>query len=105
LYKGEYAYRKNNIPIKEQFFSSKSNRIRFENIMLMKGIELLGGVKKLKINHRPLGVTNPTKKIFGTGTLFFTWRNISNTTPIVFWWKITGSDWYPLFPLINRGKN
>jgi hypothetical protein len=103
--KGEYAYRKDNIPLEEQFFSSSQNRIRFENIMLLKGIELLKPVMNLQTNQRPLGITNPSKKTFGTGTLFFTWRNISNTTPIVFWWKITTSNWYPLFPLSNRGKN
>jgi len=105
IYNGEYAYRKNKIPQEEVFFSSPQNRIRFENIILIKGIKQLRKVVKLQVNQRPLGVTNPTKKPFGTGTLFFSWRNISNTSPIVFWWKTSGSDWYPLFPLVNRGKN
>lgn len=100
-YNGEHAYRKVNRPAIETFFSSPENRIRFENILLMKGIALLNNtVGTLKENHRPMGATTPSKKILGTGTMFFTWRNISNTTPIVFWW---GAHWYPLFPLSNRG--
>lgn len=95
------AFRNINHPANESFFSSPSNRIRFENILLHKGIELLEQADKLKNNHRPLGATFPSHKTLGTGTLFFTWRNISNTTPIVFWWKAGG--WHPLFPLFNRG--
>lgn len=101
--KGEYAFRNSKKPQKESFFSNATNRIRFENILLNKGIELLEKRNFVEDNQRPLGMTNPTKKILGTGTLFFTWRNISNTTPIVFWWKVPGDSWYPLFDLDNRG--
>lgn len=98
---GQYAFRNINRPENEGFFSSSANRIRFENILLHKGIELLQNAASLKPNQRPLGMTNPTKKTFGTGTLFFTWRNVSNTSPIVFWWHAAG--WMPLFELTNRG--
>ncbi|MCX6319172.1 MAG: hypothetical protein NTW29_17980 [Bacteroidetes bacterium] len=99
----KFAFRNINLPKKEEFFSSKANRIRFENIILNKGVELLNGVNELEENQRPLGMTNPTRKTLGTGTIFFTWRNISNTTPVVFWWEVQGSNWYPLFKLDNRG--
>jgi hypothetical protein len=95
------AYRKENLPSSETFYSSPANRIRFENILLHKGIELLARAATLKPNHRPLGAIWPSYKTFGTGTLYFTWRNISNTCPIVFWWKAGG--WQPLFPLFKRG--
>ncbi len=95
------AFRKNDLPAHETFFSSAANRIRFENILLHTGIELLGRAATLKSNHRPLGATFPSYKTFGTGTLFFSWRNISNTSPIVFWWEAGG--WRPLFPLFGRG--
>lgn len=100
-YKAEHAFRKENTPIVEDFFSSPTNRMRLENVFLLKGIELLQNASQLKPNHRPLGMTPPSYKTLGSGTLFFTWRNISNTTPIVFWWK--SADWYPLFPLFHRG--
>lgn len=98
----EKAFRKPDKPENETLFSSKENRVRFENILLAKGIELLNNAKFKHDNHRPLGATIPSYKILGTGTLFFTWRNISNTTPIVFWWS--SPDWSPLFPLYKRGQ-
>ena len=63
------------------------NRNKFEKIILDKGLELLQKVKKEKPDprKRPLGDTVKSHKTLGTGTLFFTWRNISNTCPIIFW--------------------
>jgi hypothetical protein len=96
------AYRKANQPVKEEFFSSPENRVRLENIFLKKGVELLQHVKNLSVKQiRPLGYTIKSHKTFGLGTLFFTYRNIPNNCPIVFWW---GNNWYPLFKLKNRGK-
>lgn len=97
---GEIAFRADHQPSTETLFSSAANRIRFENILLLKGIELLQKVQTLKPNHRPLGVTFPSYKTLGTGTMFFTWRNISNTCPVVFWWD--AGVWLPLFPLKGR---
>ncbi len=68
----ELAYRKENQPQKELFFSSAQNRNRFEKIILETGIEILQKVKTINPSHRPLGATNPNYKTFGTGTLFFT---------------------------------
>lgn len=96
------AYRKPTLPKVEQLFTSPENRIRYENILLLKGIEILNSVSKLKSKElRPLGYTVRSHKTFGIGTQFFTFRNISNTTPLVFWWENHG--WYPLFPVKNRG--
>jgi hypothetical protein len=97
----DVAFRKNDQPEVERLFSSPDNRNRFESIITHKGIELLGRAATLKPNHRPLGATFPSYKTLGTGTLFFTWRNVSNTSPIVFWWE--AGSWYPLFPLYKRG--
>jgi hypothetical protein len=65
------AFREAHNPATETFFSSPANRIRFENILLQKGVELLQKANTLKPNHRPLGVTFPSYKTLGTGTLFF----------------------------------
>jgi len=97
----DVAFRKQDQPAVEKLFSSPTNRNRFESILTHKGIELLGKANTLKPNHRPLGATYPSYKTLGTGTLFFTWRNVSNTSPIVFWWE--ASSWHPLFPLYKRG--
>ncbi|AMA48760.1 phosphoribosyltransferase-like protein [Flavobacterium covae] len=100
------AYRKATQPSQEVFFSSRENRNRLEKIFLDKGIEIIKKIQDetTKHKHRPLGKTYPSYKTFGTGTLFFTWRNISNTCPIVFWWDNPAHNWRGLFPLHNRGN-
>ena len=96
------AFRPSNLPVKEEFYSSSQARDRYENILLKKGIELIYNIENITVESiRPLGMTNPSNKTLGTGSHFFTWRNISNTCPIVFWWETNG--WYPLFPVKNRG--
>jgi hypothetical protein len=99
------AYRGPNQPLTETFFSSRENRLRFESILLKKGIGILQRVAHLGPQHRPLGDTYPHYKTFGTGTMYFTWRNISNTCPLVFWWDNPAHGWRSLFPLRNRGGN
>jgi hypothetical protein len=98
------AFRKSGRPIKETFFSSSENRDRFEKIILEKGVKILNKVVSKKASNRPLGATYPHYKTLGTGTLFFTWRNISNTCPLVFWWDNPAHGWKCLFPLKGRGN-
>lgn len=99
------AYRPLNLPSSETFFSSKENRSRFETIFVQKGIDIINSIQdeQKRKNHRPLGKTYPSYHTFGTGTMFFTWRNISNTCPIVLWWDNPAHNWKGLFPLHNRG--
>lgn len=97
------AFRNPDYPKVEEFYSSPENRDRYENILLQKGIEIINSIENLKVQSiRPLGMTPPSYKTLGTGSHFFTWRNISNTCPLVFWW---GNNWYPLFPVKNRGNH
>ena len=79
----------------EELFSSKESRIRFENILLKKGIEILRNSNVTINNIRPLGFSLPSSKDFGFGALFFTWRNVPNNTPLVFWYS--GGGFLPLF--------
>lgn len=101
------AFRSLSQPYQETFFSSKENRKRLETIFLEKGIEIINRIKdeQKRINHRPLGKTYPSYQTFGTGTMFFTWSNISNTCPIVLWWDNLAHNWKGLFPLNKRGNN
>lgn len=100
----KYAFRDPNYPHKEKFFSNTQDRIRYENILLEKGFEIMKSIDNVTAQSlRPLGMTPPSYKTLGTGSHFFTWRNISNTCPIVFWWG--ANDWYPLFPVKNRGNH
>jgi hypothetical protein len=100
----EFAFRNPDYPKKEKFFSTPEHRIRYEEILLKKGFEIIESIDNLTVKSiRPLGMTPPSYKTLGTGSHFFTWRNISNTCPLVFWWG--ANDWYPLFPVKNRGTH
>lgn len=90
----EEFFRTETNPNIEKLFSTKENRIKFENIMLQKGLEIV----KSTLNDstfRPLGFVSLSKN-FGFGTLIFTWRNIPNNTPLALWHK--GGNFHPLFP-------
>lgn len=89
------VFRNPGTPSSEKFFSSPENRTRLENVFLNKGIEILSSVSTQKENIRPLGFTLPSHKTFGFGTLCFTWRNVPNNTPLVFWYS--SRTWLPLF--------
>lgn len=98
--KGKYTakesfYRDDKRPKEEILFSSAKNRIRFENILLAKGIEILSKANSQKSNIRALGYELPSHKTFGFGTICFTWRNVPNNTPLVFWYA--GGGFFPLF--------
>lgn len=93
----KYGFRDENTPSIETFFTSKENRIKYENILVNKGIELLNTTNNVGSYTRPLGLVNPRYKTLGMGTHFFTWRNVPNNCPIVFWWEVTGCNWIPLF--------
>ncbi|HIC8755353.1 phosphoribosyltransferase-like protein [Elizabethkingia anophelis] len=100
----DYAYRNANAPAIESFFTSPENRNKFETLLVEKGLDIIEMIQgEVKTNIRPLGLINPEYKIFGLGTHFFTWRNIPNNSPLVYWWEVQGHDWIPLFPVANRG--
>lgn len=102
----KHAYRTTSKPPSESFFTSPANRDRYETIMLEKGLFIINNSESLKPNMRPLGVINPSYSTLGVGTHYFTWRNISNTCPLVFWWgNSSNTIWHPLFPQANRGSD
>lgn len=95
----DYAYRDSEFPIEENFFTSPQNRVRFENLLLEKGLYIIRQIKgEVNPNIRPLGLISPNYKTFGLGTHFFTWRNVPNNCPLVYWWDVPGHNWKPLFP-------
>jgi len=99
----EFAYRPKGRPTSEKFYTSEANRIRYESIVLNKSIEIISKVVSLAKPIRPLGLTYPSYATFGTGSHAFTWRNVSNTCPVIYWWENHG--WYPLFSVENRGNH
>ncbi|MDI9363462.1 MAG: hypothetical protein QM541_00825 [Flavobacterium sp.] len=82
-------------PKEEKLFTSPENRNKFEEIMLKKGIQILNNANVNVTNIRALGFSLKSHKNFGFGTLCFTWRNIANNTPLVFWYA--GGGFQPLF--------
>ena len=89
-------------PTAEQFFTSAQNRIIVENAFLQKGIEILQNANPNNRNMRALGYSIPSLKNFGFGALCFTWRNVPNNAPLVFWYS--GGGFTPLFK-VTRGGN
>ncbi len=98
----EEFYRSVGQPANEQFFTSTENRIIVENAFLEKGIEILRNANPTNKNMRALGYSIPASKNFGFGALCFTWRNVPNNAPLVFWYS--GGGFTPLFK-VTRGGN
>ncbi|KAA6321602.1 hypothetical protein EZS27_028765 [termite gut metagenome] len=98
----EEFYRPVGLPVNEDFFTNLDNRILFENVFLQKGIEILQKATTNNKNVRALGYSIPSLKNFGFGALCFTWRNVPNNTPLVFWYS--GGGFTPLFKVIRNIK-
>lgn len=97
----EEFYRPAGLPVNEKFFTSPKNRILVENAFLRKGIEILQNANSQNSNIRALGYSIPSLKNFGFGALCFTWRNIPNNAPLVFWYS--GGGFFPLFKVRRSG--
>lgn len=91
----EHFYRHEKRPTNETFFSNSKRRNLVENAFLLKGIEILSTANTKKENVRALGYALPSVRSFGFGTLCFTWRNVPNNTPLVFWYSV--GSFRPLF--------
>ena len=96
----EEFYRPSNKPVTEEFFTSAENREIVERAFLKKGIEILNAATTTNKNIRALGYSIPSHKNFGFGALCFTWRNVPNNAPLVFWYL--GGGFTPLFK-VQRG--
>ncbi|MVN79205.1 hypothetical protein GO988_22975 [Hymenobacter sp. HMF4947] len=97
----EEFYRPDTIPVTEGFFTSPENRKIVERAFLRKGIEILNAANVNNKNMRALGYSIPSRKNFGFGALCFTWRNVPNNAPLVFWYL--GGGFIPLFK-VRRGN-
>ena len=73
-----------------------------ENAFLLKGIQILDNANSQIPNIRALGYSLPSSKNFGFGALCFTWRNVPNNAPLVFWYS--GGGFTPLFKVTRRGN-
>ena len=94
----DYAFRPESRPVEEKYFTTPENRIRFEKLLVDKGLYIINQIQNIGGHVRPLGFIYPSYKTMGVGTLFFTWRNVPNNAPLVYWWEVPGHNWKPLFP-------
>lgn len=94
--KNQRFFRRVDYEHSEMIFTSAFNRKIVEKQFLLKGIEILKKANVAKENVRALGYTLPSERSFGFGALCFTWRNIANNTPLVFWYS-QSSRFIPLF--------
>ena len=92
----EQVFRPDALPREERLFTSPAGRDQFERAVLAKGLEMLAAAATRKENIRPLGFTLPSHKTLGFGALCFTWRNVPNNSPLVFWYD--SPIFKPLFP-------
>lgn len=83
-----------------EIYTSIENRKIMEDAFLNKGIEILASVHARKSNIRALGYTVNHHKNFGFGALCFTWRNIPNNAPLVFWYS--SPNFVPLFKVRRK---
>jgi len=98
----EEFYRPSNKPDTETFFTDSENRKTVERAFLNKGIDILKAANVNNKNMRALGYSIPSRKNFGFGALCFTWRNVPNNAPLVFWYS--GGGFTPLFK-VRRGDS
>jgi hypothetical protein len=93
----DFYYRPNDVPDKENLYSSRQNRERYERIISEICIDIYNSSEGLKnhIRPRPLGYGLSLENSLGFGTLFFTWRNAPYNSPLIFWYGHNG--WHPLF--------
>ncbi|KQT34835.1 hypothetical protein ASG29_01365 [Sphingomonas sp. Leaf412] len=84
-----------------KLFSSPAARDLIEQEFLKDGIDVLDRCRLLRERPamRPLGAV--TLATLGFGTMFVTYRNIANGTPLVLW---AGDPWYPLFERKTNAK-
>ncbi len=91
---------------KETLFTSSYARKVVEHAFLKEGVKLILDADNPSESLRPLGFEKLPS--MGFGSVFVTYRNISNNCPLVLWYgdpeKTTGplSKWFPLF---NRKTN
>jgi hypothetical protein len=76
----------------QQFFSSEGGRSLLEQELLKTGVHIRSICPHLNAYMRPLG--NMVLETPGFGSLFVTFRNCPNNTPLALW---AGNPWYPLF--------
>jgi hypothetical protein len=95
-------FRPNGVPVQETLFSSVAARDTVERAFMQKSAYLVSLPANPKPQMRPLGYEY--LESLGFGSLFVTYRNVSNNCPLALWWGDPQlppthplSKWHPLF--------
>lgn len=95
---------------KEKLCSSQETRECLEREFLKVGADLVMRAKNYKASVRPMGFQK--LESIGFGSMFITYRNISNNCPLALWYGDVTKDeytplgtWYPLFPRVTSGNS
>ncbi|ENU09288.1 hypothetical protein F997_02737 [Acinetobacter calcoaceticus NIPH 13] len=96
-----FNYRDGFIATPQSFFTNNDDRVRFENICLKYGFEIIQRCQNPNRTTRPLGIHRYS---YGFGGLVFSYKNCPNNTPLLFWWGSSNpaspmyNQWHPLMP-------
>lgn len=97
----KFNYRDGFLATPQSFFKNNEERVKFENICLKYGFEIIEKCQNPHTTTRPLG---NYKFGYGFGGLVFTYKNCPNNTPLLFWWGSSDprnpmyNQWHPLMP-------
>jgi hypothetical protein len=96
----EICFRRHPI-VEESLFTSPEAREVVERAFLKAGAMLVCAAKNPAESMRPLGFEKLIS--LGFGSMFITYRNISNNCPLALWYGDPSKSgplslWYPLFP-------
>lgn len=102
----KFIYREGFIATPNNFFNNNEDRVKFENICLKYGFQIIQRCQNLHPTTKPLGISFFG---YGFGGLVFNYRNCPNNTPLIFWWGSSNpsdpmyNQWHPLMPRRTYG--
>lgn len=97
----QFKYRDGFIATSYNFFKRNEDRVKFENICLKYGFEIIEKCQNTNRTTKPLGNSFFG---YGFGGLIFSYKNCPNNTPLLFWWGSSNpndpmyNQWHPLMP-------
>ncbi|MFG0587651.1 hypothetical protein ACF8D3_06425 [Acinetobacter sp. YQ_14] len=102
----KFIYRDGFIATSNNFFKNNEDRVKFENICLKYGFQIIQRCQNPNATTKPLGNSFFG---YGFGGLVFNYRNCPNNTPLIFWWGSSNpsdpmyNQWHPLMPRRTYG--
>ena len=102
----KFTYRDGFTATEQSFFKNNEDRVKFENICLKYGFQIIQRCQNPHATTKPLGNSFFG---YGFGGLVFNYKNCPNNTPLLFWWGSSNpsdqmyNHWHPLMPRSRYG--